>query len=58
MTQRLAQRSQKFEFLIHNEMMTDNVIFIEWEMTISFKKNPSSVLYGSSRLTLNENEKI
>jgi hypothetical protein len=33
-------------------------IFIEWEMTISFKKNPSSVLYGSSRLTLNSHGKI
>jgi hypothetical protein len=36
----------------------DNIIFIEWEMTISFKKNPSSVLYGSSRLTLNDKGKI
>jgi hypothetical protein len=27
-------------------------------MTISFKKNPSSVLYGSSRLTLNNEGKI
>ena len=27
-------------------------------MTIKFKKNPSSVLYGTSRLTLNENGKI
>jgi hypothetical protein len=31
---------------------------MEWEMTISYKKNPSSVIYGASRLTLNEKGKI
>ena len=35
-----------------------NVVFLEWEMTIRFKKNPSSVLYGTSRLTINEDNKI
>ncbi len=39
-------------------VMEENTIFIEWEMTIKFKKNPSSVLYGSSRLTLNNEGKI
>jgi hypothetical protein len=38
--------------------MQGSVFFIEWEMTISYKKYPSSVLYGSSRLTLNEDERI
>jgi hypothetical protein len=36
----------------------ENIIFLEWEMTISYKNNPSSILYGSSRLTLNEAGKI
>jgi hypothetical protein len=31
---------------------------MEWEMTLSFKKYPSSILYGSSRLTLNKEGKI
>jgi hypothetical protein len=39
-------------------VMEYNKIFIEWEMTIKFKKNPSSVLFGSSRLTLNNEGKI
>jgi hypothetical protein len=39
-------------------VMEENIIFIEWEMTIKFKKNPSSVLYGSSRLSLNNEGKI
>jgi hypothetical protein len=33
-------------------------IFIEWEMTITFRKNPNSIMYGSSRVTLNEEGKI
>ena len=36
----------------------DKDIFIEWEMTISFKKYPNSIMYGASRLTLNEDGKI
>jgi hypothetical protein len=43
---------------IVNAVMEGNLIFMEWEMTIKFKKNPSSVLYGSSRLTLNEEGQI
>jgi hypothetical protein len=39
-------------------IMEGDIVFIEWEMTISYKKNPSSVLYGSSRITLNNEGKI
>ena len=35
-----------------------NIIFVEWEMTISFKKRPSTIMYGASRLTLDEAGKI
>lgn len=35
-----------------------NNIFIEWEMTIGFKKYPNSMMYGASRLTINEEGKI
>ena len=58
MTQRLADRSKDLKMNVVRAIKEDNIIFIEWEMTISFKKNPSSVLYGSSRLTLNEEGKI
>ena len=58
MTQRLSKRSKNLEMVIKNSSMQNNVIFVEWEMTISYKKNPSSVLYGSSRLTLTEDGKI
>jgi hypothetical protein len=58
MTERLTQRSKDLKMKIVNAVMAENIIFIEWEMTIKFKKNPSSVLYGSSRLTLNKEGKI
>lgn len=58
MTERLANRSQELHMKVLRAVMRDSIVFIEWEMTISYKKNPSSVLYGSSRLTLNGEGKI
>jgi limonene-1,2-epoxide hydrolase len=58
MTERLTKRSKDLKMKIVNVVMEGRIIFLEWEMTIKFKKNPSSVMYGSSRLTLNEEGKI
>ena len=58
MTERLTKRSKDLSMNIVNAVMVDDTVFIEWEMTIKFKKNPSSVLYGSSRLTISEDGKI
>jgi len=58
MTERLTKRSKDLKMNIVNAVMEENLFFIEWEMTLSFKKYPSSVLYGSSRLTLNKEGKI
>jgi limonene-1,2-epoxide hydrolase len=58
MTRRLTDRSKDLSMNIVRTAQQDMDIFIEWEMTIKFKKNPSSVLYGSSRVTLNEDGKI
>ena len=58
MTERLTKRSKDLKMNIINAVMHESIIFLEWEMTLSFKKYPSSVLFGSSRLTLNEDGKI
>lgn len=58
MTERLTKRSKDLKMNIVSAVMKDYNAFIEWEMTITYKKYPSSILYGSSRLTLNENGKI
>ncbi|HBE40583.1 MAG TPA: limonene-1,2-epoxide hydrolase [Bacteroidales bacterium] len=58
MAGRLTKRSKDLSMKIVNAVQKDNIVFLEWEMTIKFRKNPSSVLYGTSRLTLSENGKI
>ncbi len=58
MTERLTDRSNDLSMKIVRTAQHDKDIFIEWEMTIKYKKNPSSVLYGSSRVTLNDEGKI
>jgi len=58
MTERLTKRSKDLKMNIVNASLEENKIYIEWEMTLSFKKYPSSILYGSSRLTLSEGGKI
>lgn len=58
MTERLAKRSKELKMNIVHASMEGSVAFIEWEMTLSFKKYPSSILYGISRLVINEEGKI
>jgi hypothetical protein len=58
MAERLTKRSKDLSMKIVSAVQKENIVFLEWEMTIKFKKNPSSVLYGTSRLTLNEEGKI
>ena len=58
MTTRLTQRARDLKMKITNAVMENNIIFIEWEMLISYKKYPNSTLYGISRLTLSNAGKI
>jgi hypothetical protein len=58
MTERLSNRSKDLKMRVVRAVMNENVVFLEWEMTLSFKKYPSSILYGSSRLIVNDQGKI
>lgn len=58
MTERLTKRSNDLKMRLLRTVQNGNDFFIEWEMTISFKKYPSSLMFGASRLTINENGKI
>lgn len=58
MTERLTQRSNDLKMKLVRTVQDGNDFFIEWEMTISYKKYPSSLMYGASRLTINEKGKI
>ena len=58
MTVRLVERSKDLRMNIVNIIFEGNIIFFEWEMRLSFKKYPNSTLFGTSRMTLNEDGKI
>ena len=58
MTERLAQRSNELKMKILRTVKNENVIFVEWEMTIIYKRTRRSVVYGTSRLMINEKGKI
>lgn len=58
LTERLIERSNDLKMDIKNIAQNGNVIFLEWEMTLSFKKYPNSSILGSSRVTLNDKGKI
>ncbi len=58
MTKRLEQRSKELKMDIVTSLMQGQTLFMEWIMTLNFKKYPSSSIYGCSRLTLDEQGKI
>jgi hypothetical protein len=55
MTKRLTDRSNELYMRIVRTSQHEKDIFIEWEMTLVFKKRPKSVLYGASRISLSDN---
>ncbi len=58
MTERLIKRSGSLKIEIKNIVQDGNVMFIEWIMTLTFHRLPSSSIYGSSRVSLNAEGKI
>jgi limonene-1,2-epoxide hydrolase len=58
MIERLVERSQELKMKIVNILFEGKILFFEWEMTLIYKKYPSSTVYGCSRLTLNDEGKI
>lgn len=58
MVERLTGRSGELRMAVLRGVMQENVIFMEWEMTILFRNTRTSVVHGASRLTLNAEGKI
>jgi hypothetical protein len=58
MCNRLTKRCKSLNMDLSNIMKRENVISMEWVMTMSFKKSPSTPLYGVTRLTLGEDGRI
>ena len=55
---RLTARCQQLKMNIISIVMENNIIFMDWEMTMIFKKFPSSTIYGSTKLTLHQDGRI
>lgn len=58
MVDRLTRRSNELRMIIRNAVLHESTIYMEWEMIINFKGTKTSSIYGSSRITLNEEGKI
>lgn len=54
MCNRLTARTKQLNMEIVSIAQNDNIIIFDWIMTMMFKKWPSTPLYGSTRLTLDE----
>lgn len=55
---RLTDRCEQLSMDIHAIAANENQIFFEWTMVMMFRKFPSTPMYGSSKLTLNEEGRI
>lgn len=54
MCHRLTKRCKQLRMDIKHVQGDDKTIFFEWTMTMIFRRMPSTPIYGSSRLTLND----
>jgi len=55
MCNRLTKRCEELKMKISSIAESDTEIFMEWEMTMVFRKTPSTSLFGCTKLTLDEN---
>ncbi|HOI46226.1 MAG TPA: nuclear transport factor 2 family protein [Bacilli bacterium] len=58
MCNRLAKRCRSLEMNILNIIEVDNIVMMEWKMTMSFRVFPKKPIFGASRLTFNNQGKI
>ncbi|MFO7674824.1 MAG: nuclear transport factor 2 family protein [bacterium] len=56
--ERLTKRCEKLQMDIHAVARNGNTIFMDWKMTMVFRKFPSTPIYGSTRLTLHPDGRI
>jgi limonene-1,2-epoxide hydrolase len=56
--ERLTMRCDTLAMDIHSVAQEGNVIHMEWTMTMSFKKYPSTPIYGATVLRLHEDGRI
>jgi hypothetical protein len=55
---RLTKRCKKLQMDIDSIVQDANVIFMNWQMTMSFRKSPATPIIGSTKLILHEDGRI
>lgn len=58
MCRRLTGRCKQLRMHLPSVVKGEDCIFIQWEMTMMFKRYPSSTLYGTTKLELDEDGRI
>jgi len=58
MCNRMTMRCEQLNMDIQNILKEKNIIFIDWKMIMSFNKYPSTPVFGCTRLTLGEDNRI
>ena len=58
MCNRLSRRCRELKMEIVEAAQNGNRVFLQWQMTMMFKRFPSATIYGCSVLTLNEDSLI
>ena len=58
MCNRLTKRCKELQMKIISIAQNDQVIFMQWEMTMIFRNTPSTTLFGSTKLTLGDDGRI
>jgi limonene-1,2-epoxide hydrolase len=58
MCNRLSTRCEQLEMDITSIASTPSVIFLEWKMTMIFRKTPSTAIFGCTKLTLAKDGRI
>jgi limonene-1,2-epoxide hydrolase len=58
MCNRLSRRCQHLQMDIHSIAQVDNQILMDWTMTMSFRRSPSTPVFGCTKLTLHDDGRI
>ncbi|MPM73495.1 hypothetical protein SDC9_120475 [bioreactor metagenome] len=53
MCNRLSSRCKSLRMDIYHMVKTENIIMMEWKMTMSFRFFPAKPIFGATRLTFN-----
>ena len=58
MCQRLTERCRQLNMEILSIAQNENIVLMDWKMTMMFQKYPSTPLFGCSKLTFGEDKRI